>query len=166
MSASTAIRSVSDPSHIQEMNRFYVANRQQAVRQMSRLRSRLSELMLPSGITIQSASSDRMFLLRSAYGEIIVTDPSDLNFGLSRHGMDSGLARLSCTFDIHAFYYTEVVVQTMEELLEVIRIHLELQSYQHHRQANALYAPVSYRNHQYLPSRYNANHQGWELQYV
>lgn len=157
---------LSDPSHIQEMNRFYVANRQQAVRQMSRLRSRLSELMLPSGITIQTSSSDRMFILRSTHGEIIVTDPSDLNFGLSRHDMESGLARLSCTFDMHAFYYTEVIVQSMEELLEVLRIHLELQSYQRHRQANALYAPSSYRNHQYLPSRCNANHRGWELQYV
>lgn len=164
--SSYATASVAAETHFQEMNRFYLANRERAVRRMESLRIQLRSMILPGGIVLHESPSDRMILLRSSMGEITLTDPEDLNFGLSRHDMATGLARVSCSFDVHAFYYTEVVVQTMDNLMEVLRLHMELQPYQRHRSCDTVYVPSLQQSNSHLPSRYDANCQGWALLYV
>lgn len=166
VTSSYSTASVAAENHFQEMNRFYVSNRERAVRCMSRLRAQLRSMVLPGGMALHSSPSERTILIRSAHGEITLTDPEDLNFGLSRHGMASGLARMSCGFNVHSFYYTEVVVQTMDELMDILRLHAELQPYQRHRPCNTMYVPHLLQSNPHLPSRYDANHQGWMLLYV
>jgi hypothetical protein len=166
VTSSYSTATVAAENHFQEMNRFYVSNRELAVGRMSRLRAQLRSMVLPGGMALHDSPSDRIVLIRSALGEITLTDPEDLNFGLSRHGTASGLARMSCGFNVHSFYYTEVVVQTMDELLDILRLHMELQPYQRHRPCNTLYVPNLLQSSLHLPSRYDANHQGWMLLYV
>lgn len=146
--------------HSSSASAFYIRNREQSVRNMARLRRLLQSE--PMEMVAHAGISDRCFVLRSGRGEIVVGDPMDENFGLARHPPETGLARLSCSFDHHTFYYTEVVVQSVEELREMIQLHRLLETVQE-RANTTVYVPREYRRHRFLPAYQNRTHHGWSF---
>lgn len=159
-------RTITSYEHHQRMNRIYQTNRQEAVQNMARLRNDLRQIVLPHDAVICTGPSDRCILIRTSMGELVLSDPMDVNFGLEVCSTERGMARVRCGFDAHSFYYLEQIAHSLADLIELITLHLALQRVHRPQCRTTVHVPRYLQSHAFIHQVNPPMIRGWSYAFV